>query len=143
VVTGNGLAIGTSAPGFVIPDLEGRPHSLDLLRASGKSVLLLFSSPYCGSCQALAKKLPGLAALHEHAFRMVLVSRGSVEQNLAKMNDPGALLVLLQQDNEVSEAYDCTLTPAAVVVGADGMIKSQLAVGAHAITQLISSQSNL
>ena len=35
------------APGFAIPDLEGNLHSLDSLRASGKPVLLLFSSPYC------------------------------------------------------------------------------------------------
>jgi uncharacterized membrane protein YphA (DoxX/SURF4 family)/thiol-disulfide isomerase/thioredoxin len=142
VLTGNGLAIGTLAPGFAISDLEGRPHSLDSLRASGKPVLLVFSSPYCQSCRALAPKLPGLAALHEQAFRMVLISRGSVQQNLAeKTTDPGPLLVLLQQQDEVAEAYDCTSTPAAVVVDADGVIQSQLAVGAPAITQLIASRS--
>ena len=142
VLTGNGLAIGTIAPGFAIPDLEGNLHSLDSLRASGKPVLLLFTSPYCQSCQALAPKLPGLAALHEHAFRMVLISRGSVQQNLvAKGKDPGTLLVLLQQQGEVTDAYDCTSTPAAVIVDADGVIQSQLAVGAPAITQLISSRS--
>jgi peroxiredoxin len=143
VLTGNGLAIGTTAPGFAIPDLEGRPHSLDSLRASGKPVLVLFSSPHCESCQALAPKLPGLAALHAHALRLVLISRGSAQQNLAKMKDPGTLLVLLQQQNEVADAYDCTSTPASVVVDADGVIQSQLAVGALAITQLISSRSKL
>ena len=141
MLTGNGLAIGTPAPGFTLPDLEGHPHSLDSLRASGKPVLLVFSSPHCESCRALAPKLPGLAALHEHAFRMVLISRGSVQQNLEKVNDSGTLLVLLQQDDEVAEAYDCTSTPAAVVVDADGVIQSQLAVGAPAIAQLISSRS--
>ncbi len=124
VLTGNGLAIGTSAPGFNIPDLEGHLHSLESLRASGKPVLLLFSSPHCDSCQALAPKLPGLAALHEQAFRMVLISRGSVQQNLAKMKDPGTLLVLLQKQGEVVDAYDCTSTPAAVIVDADGAIQS-------------------
>ena len=143
VLTGNGLAIGASAPGFTIPDLDGHPHSLDSLRASGKPVLLIFSSPHCESCQALVPKLPGLAALHEHAFRMVLISRGSVQRNLEKAKDLGTLLVLLQQDNEVADAYDCTLTPAAVVVDANGVIQSQLAVGALAITQFISSRSKL
>ena len=144
VLTGNGLAIGTPAPGFAIPDLEGRPHSLDSLRASGKPVLLLFSSPHCESCQALVPRLPGLAALHEHALRMVLISRGSVQQNLVeKVKDRGTLLVLLQQHGEVAEAYDCTSTPAAVVVDTDGVIQSQLAVGALAIAQLISSRSKL
>ncbi|MEP7310508.1 MAG: MauE/DoxX family redox-associated membrane protein [Acidobacteriota bacterium] len=142
VLTGNGLAIGTLAPGFALPDLEGHPHSLDSLRASGKPVLLLFSSPHCQSCQALAPKLPGLAALHEHAFRMVVISRGSVQQNLVeKGKDPGQLLILLQQQGEVTDAYDCTSTPAAVLVDADGVIQSPLAVGAPAITQLISLRS--
>ena len=141
VLTGNGLAIGTPAPAFALPDLDGQSHSLDSLRASGKPVLLLFSSPYCESCQALAPKLPGLAALHRDALRMVVVSQGSAQQNREKVKDPGALLVLLQQENEVAEAYDCTSTPAAVVVDADGVIQSHLAVGALEITQLISSRS--
>jgi len=142
VLTGNGLPIGTVAPEFAIPDLEGHPHSLDSLRASGKPVLLIFSSPHCQSCQALAPKLPGLAALHEQAFRMVLISRGSAQQNRVKHGEEtGKLLVLVQQDGEVTDAYDCTSTPAAVVVDADGVIQSELAVGAPAITQLISSRS--
>ena len=141
VLTGNGLAIGTSAPAFTIPDLDGHPHSLDSLRASGTLVLLVFSSPHCVSCQTLVPKLPGLAALHDDAFRIILISRGSVQQNLNKVKDPGTLLVLLQQDTEVAEAYDCTSTPAAVVVDADGVIQSQLAVGELAITQLLASRS--
>jgi thiol-disulfide isomerase/thioredoxin/uncharacterized membrane protein YphA (DoxX/SURF4 family) len=141
VLTGLGLAVGTVAPGFVIPDLEGRQHSLDSLRASGKPVLLLFSSPFCESCQALVPKLPGLAALHHDAFHLVLISRGSVPQNLEKLRDPAMLPVLLQRDFEVAEAYDCTSTPAAVLVGTDGMIQSQLATGALAIEQLMSSRS--
>ena len=141
VLTGNGLAIGTSAPGFTIPDLEGHPHSLDSLRASGKPVLLVFSSPHCASCQALVPKLPSLTALHHDAFRIILISRGSVQQNLNKVKNPDTLLVLLQQDAEVTEAYDCTSMPAAVVVDADGVIQSQLAVGELAIAQLLSSRS--
>jgi peroxiredoxin len=141
VLTGVGLAVGTAAPGFVIPDLEGQPHSLDSLRASGKPVLLLFSSPFCESCQVLVPKLPGLAALHHDAFHLVLISRGSVRQNLEKLREPGMLPVLLQRDFEVAEAYDCTSTPAAVLVGADGVIQSRLATGALAIEQLMSSRS--
>jgi peroxiredoxin len=137
--TGIGLPVGTSAPGFTLPDLEGQQHSLDSLRASGKPVLLLFSSPFCEPCQKLVQKLPGLAAAHGHARRLVLISRGSVQQNLEKLKEPGMLPVLLQQDFEVAEAYDCTSTPAALVVSADGVIQSLLAVGAPAIEQLMSS----
>jgi|SRR5579862_631584 len=142
VLTGCGLAIGTTAPDFVLPDLDGRLHALDSVRASGKPLVIVFSSPHCESCRALVPKLPGLAAAHEDACRIILISRGSVQQNaVEKATNPGALLVLLQRDNEVAEAYDCTLTPSAVVVDAGGAIQSPLVVGARAITQLIVSQS--
>jgi hypothetical protein len=35
--------------------------------------------------------------------------------------------------------YDCGVTPAAVLVGADGLIRSGLAVGGQAIRELVSS----
>lgn len=141
VLTGIGLAVGTPAPGFVVRDLTGQLHSLDSLRAASTPILLLFSSPSCESCQALVSKLPGLAALHEQTLRVVLVTRGTVQQNREKLNDPGTLPVLLQQEYEVAEAYDCASTPSAVVVGADGLIQSRLAVGALAIEQLIASRT--
>ena len=80
-----------------------------------------------------------MAALHGGALRLVLISRGSVQQNLAKLKGPVTLPILLQPDFEVAEAYDCSSTPAAVLVSADGVIQSLLAVGAPAIEQLIAS----
>jgi hypothetical protein len=65
-------------------------------------VLLIFSSPFCESCQALMPKLPGLAAQHADALRLVVVSRGTVQQNVAKMTGPFTPPVLLQQDFEVA-----------------------------------------
>jgi hypothetical protein len=88
-------------------------------------------------------KLPGLAALHGGALRVVLISRGSVQQNLAKLKGPVTLPILLQPEFEVAEAYDCSSTPAAVLVSADGVIQSLLAVGAPAIEQLIASAVDL
>ena len=62
------VAVGTLAPEFVLPDLDGHPHGLASLRASGQPVLLLFSSPHCVACQALAPKLPGLASSGIHGI---------------------------------------------------------------------------
>jgi len=134
-----GLAIGSPAPDFVLPDIEGRPHDFNSLRAGDTPVLLIFSSPFCESCHALMPKLPGLAAEHADALRLVVISRGTVQQNLAKMKGSFTLPVLLQQDYEVAEAYDCRSTPAAVLVSADGEIRSLLAVGGPAIVQLIAT----
>ena len=139
VLPGIGLPIGTPAPAFVLSDRDGHLHSLDSLRASGKPVLLVFSSPHCIACQKLAPKLPVLAERQASALQIVLISRHGVPPETQHADGRGALLMLLQHDGEVSEAYDCVSTPAAVIVGADGLIQSRLAIGASDIEQLISS----
>ncbi len=76
---------------------------------------------------------------HEESLNIVLVTRGTAKENLAKLKDFEISQVLLQQDFEVAEAYDCVSTPAAVLIGTDGLIQSDLAVGGPAIEQLIAS----
>jgi len=137
VLSGAGLPVGTPAPAFVLSDRDGQLHSLDSLRASGKPVLLVFSSPHCMACQKLTPKLPALAERQASALQMVLISRHGVPPEIEHAD--GALLVLLQHDGEISEAYDCMSTPAAVMVGTDGVIQSRLAIGASEIEQLLSS----
>jgi peroxiredoxin len=138
VLPGIGLPVGTPAPGFVLSDRDGQLHSLDSLRASGKPVLIVFSNPHCMACQKLAPKLPALAE-RASALQIVLISRHGVPSELEHVDGRGALLILLQHDGEVSEAYDSVSTPAAVIVGSDGVIQSRLAIGASEIEQLLSS----
>jgi peroxiredoxin len=138
-LTGIGLAVGTSAPLFILPDLDGQLHSLDSFLAFGQPLLLVFSSPYCESCQVLLPRLPAMIAAHGDALRVVLISKGTAQQNLAKMKEPTTFPVLLQEEFEVAEAFDCTSTPAALVISADGVIQSLLAVGGPAIAQLLAS----
>jgi thiol-disulfide isomerase/thioredoxin len=137
VLNGDGLPVGMAAPAFELPDIHGERHSLASLLAGGKPLLLVFTSPHCESCQALMPKLPALAADHAEAFRLVLIGKGSAEQNLAKLKGVGDLLVLLQKDYEVAEAFNSTASPAAVMVGLDGTIKSGLAAGGAAVLELI------
>src|SRR6266540_5905682 len=51
----DGLKVGTSAPNFRLPRLDGGELSLEDFR--GKRVLLVFSDPHCGPCQVLAPEL--------------------------------------------------------------------------------------
>ena len=51
----DGLKAGTAAPSFRLPRLDGGELSLEELR--GKRVLLVFSDPDCGPCNALAPRL--------------------------------------------------------------------------------------
>jgi peroxiredoxin len=136
-LTGNGLAAGVPAPRFALPDLAGQVHTLEGLLAPGLPVVLIFSSPNCESCQALMPKLPGQAATYGDRVTIALVSRDTVERNLAKLKDPGAMLVLRQRDYEVAEEYDITTSPAGIAVAPDGTIAGPLAWGSLAILDLI------
>jgi peroxiredoxin/uncharacterized membrane protein YphA (DoxX/SURF4 family) len=133
-----GLPIGTPAPEFELPGIHVGKGSLQSLRKQGHDVLLVFSSPYCPPCQALAPSLARWTREMEQSLNIVVISRGGKQDNLSKMKELDNLHVLLQPEFEVAEAYDCNTTPAAVLVGADGLIRSELAVGKEAIQALIS-----
>lgn len=136
---GIGLPIGTPAPEFELPGITGEKRSLQSLREQGRDVLLVFSSPFCESCEALASNLVRWTHEMEGLPNIVLVSVGTAQDNLAKLKEFETSRVLLQRNFEVAEVYDCDTTPTAVLVGADGLIRSYLAVGGRAIKQLLSS----
>jgi Methylamine utilisation protein MauE/AhpC/TSA family len=70
-----GLPVGSTAPAFSLPDVDGRTWTLDDLRTSGKPLLLIFADPGCGFCQQM---LPALKAWEvnppEAAPRLLVVS---------------------------------------------------------------------
>jgi len=138
---GIGLPIGTPAPEFELPGMTGEKRSLQSLRKQGRDVVLIFSSPHCKPCQALASSLVRWKREIEGLPNIVLVSRGAPQDNLAKLKEFGTSQVLLQRNFEVAEMYDCISTPTAVLVGADGLIRSELALGGVAIKQLLSSSA--
>lgn len=140
-VMGIGLAIGTPAPEFELPAMTGEKRSLGSLIAHGRDVVLIFSSPHCKPCESLASSLVRWKREMEGLPSVILVSRGTVQENRAKMKELEASQVLLQRDSEVAEEYDCASTPAAVLVGADGLIRSTLSVGGVAIKELLSSHA--
>src|SRR5262249_53991083 len=84
----DGLKAGTPAPVFSLPEIHGGTVSLDQFR--NRNVLVVFSDPQCGPCDALA---PELAQLHKkHAnngLDFVLVGRGDAEQNKKKAVEHG------------------------------------------------------
>jgi len=138
---GIGLPIGTPAPEFELPGMTGEKRSLQSLRKQGRDVLLVFSSPHCKPCQTLASSLVRWKREMEGLPNIVLVSRGDAQDNLAKLKEFGTSQVLLQRNFEVAEMYDCISTPSAVLVGGDGLIRSELALGGVAIKQLLSSSA--
>jgi peroxiredoxin/uncharacterized membrane protein YphA (DoxX/SURF4 family) len=140
--TPKGLPVGETAPAFELPDLQGDSVSLDQLLGEGKSVLLLFTHPGCGPCNALLPEAAGWQRDAADDFRIVLVSQGSRDENFAKMREYGLKTVLLQREHELSDLYDALGTPSAVLVRPDGTIGSLVATGADAIRALVSNTIN-
>jgi len=138
-IGGTGLKAGTRAPVFELPDLEGRMVSLEQYR--GRRVLLLFSEPQCGPCDELC---PHLVHLHREragdGLGVIMVGRGSVEENRRKAQQHGMEFPVLLQDKKwkVSKEYDILATPAAFLISADGMITKDAAVGRDDIMALVS-----
>lgn len=132
------LKAGKRAPVFQLPDLYGRTVSLKKYR--GRQVLLVFSDPQCGPCDELA---PHLARLHqEHAnngLAVVLVGRGNVEENRSKAEQHGFEFPVLIQDRKwkISKQYGMLATPAAFLIGKDGAIVKEAAVGTDAVLALV------
>jgi hypothetical protein len=57
VRSGSGLQIGSAAPDFELPALDGARHTIESLTRAGLPLMLIFSDPHCGPCQALAPEV--------------------------------------------------------------------------------------
>jgi len=143
IVPIDGLPIGSPAPDFALPSVTGQQSSLQSLREQGKTICMVFVSPYCESCTALMPIISNRMGEREESFNIVVVSRGTAKENLAKLKDFDASRVLLQQAFEVSEVYGIIANPTAILIGADGLIQSHLVVGRDEIRQFIASSAKL
>lgn len=138
-----GLPVGTPAPSFTLPDLEGRAVSLADLLAAGRHLLLTFVDPDCGPCVALLPYLARWQREHADRFRVVAISRGDVEANRGRAREHGLQDVLIQHDREVDDLFLVDGTPSAVLVRADGTIGSPHAGGGEQIESLVGGLTGL
>ena len=132
-----GLAVGTQAPGFRLPDPYGEHITLEALRSAGLAVVLLFTDPNCGPCAAILSEVSRWQRDYANKLTIAVVSRGILQANRSKAGEHGITRVLLQQDREVAAAYQASATPSAVLIDRDGAIASPLAQGADAIRGLV------
>jgi peroxiredoxin len=138
----DGLKAGTPAPAFTLPDLDGNPVALEDFR--GQQVLLTFTSPDCGPCDALA---PHLTRLHdEHAgngLAVILVGRGDVEENRKKAAEHGYQFPVVLQDGwKLSREYGIFATPVAFLIDEQGTISRNVAQGVDQIVALVPSSGS-
>jgi peroxiredoxin/uncharacterized membrane protein YphA (DoxX/SURF4 family) len=131
-----GLPIGVPAPAFSLTGLYGETATLDSLRARGNPVLLVFSDPGCGPCNALMPDVGKWQRDLGGKLTVAVVTRGGVDANKTKASEHALTNVLLQNDNETADAYRTFGTPTGVLVSADGLIASGAAPGGDAIRKL-------
>lgn len=135
--TGQGLPEGTPAPAFRLEGLYGETMTLDALRSSGKPVMLLFTDPGCGPCNALLPEIGQWQKQYANQLNIAVVSRGDLAANRTKATENGIGQILLQKDREVAEAFKAPATPSAVLIRPDGKIGSGVHPGADSIKQLL------
>jgi peroxiredoxin len=124
--------VGQAAPHLSLPDLSGATLRLSDYR--GQELLLLFWDPQCGFCQQMLGDLRAWEAeAGSGAPKLVVVSNGGVEANRALgLQAP----VLLDESNQVMRSFGATGTPMAVLIDADGLVASELGVGASGVFAL-------
>lgn len=130
-----GLEVGAAAPDVQLPALDGETVSLADFR--GEPAMVLFWNPQCGFCNRMLPRLQAWEAdPPEGAPRLFVISRGSVEDNLAQgLRAP----VVLDQEVGTLRAFGAAGTPSAVLIDAGGKIASRVAVGADAVLALAGS----
>jgi methylamine dehydrogenase accessory protein MauD len=132
-----GLPVGSEAPVFNLPGLRGETLTLESLRSAGKPILLLFTDPGCGPCTAMLPEIGRWQEEHSEKLTTTLISRGEVEENRAKAQEHGLTGVLLQEDWEVSDAYQVSGTPSAVLLTPEGKVGSAVVGGPEAIRSIV------
>jgi thiol-disulfide isomerase/thioredoxin len=100
--------------------------------------MLLFTDPSCGPCAELLPEVGRWQREYSEKLIIVLVGRGSTEENSAEVSEHGVDNVLLQKDWEVADDYEVEATPSAVVVSPVGTIGSFVAQGPEEVEALLS-----
>ncbi len=129
--------IGALAPRFSLPSAAGRVVSLQDLLTDDRACVLTFVSSGCGPCAAL---LPELARWHDTVIErlaLALVAPGEAIQAEALAREHALTNVLIDEQATVMHAYGVPGTPSAVLVAADGTVRSAPVAGRVAIESLI------
>lgn len=128
-----GLTPGTKAPPFELPSLDG--GTLAFPGADPTRTVLVFFDPTCGFCRKMA---PQLAELNDRRDPgVVLVTSGEPEATRALLAEHSVRLpVAIQPRRDISLQYDVTGTPMGYLIDEQGVIASELAIGAPAVLRL-------
>ncbi len=132
-----GLPVGSTAPEFSLPDMEGDELALVQLRMFGRPVLLVFTDPGCGPCESLMPEVARWQREHEDLLTVAVLSSGRLLDARAKAEEHGLEFVLSDEHRAVYRDYEGAGTPCAALVDKDGKVAWPLAAGAQPIVSLV------
>jgi peroxiredoxin len=116
------LATGSKAPAFTLPDLNGSPHTLSQILASGPVLLALYKIS-CPTCQFA---LPFLDRLRNSSLQIVAISQDDASATRRFQTRFGvSMLTLLDREEDhypVSNAFGITHVPALFLIEPDGIV---------------------
>jgi thiol-disulfide isomerase/thioredoxin len=124
-----GLPIGTLAPDFELPGIDGRRGSLRALLAAGRPVALLFVHPGCGPCQSLIGELGQWRDRWHESLVVMPIGSGDLDANTAWAREHGVGEMLVQDGSEVAARYRLRGVPMAVLLDARGRVAAPPARG--------------
>jgi thiol-disulfide isomerase/thioredoxin len=137
-----GLPLGAPAPAFSLAGLYGDSVTLASLTAAGAPVLLVFTDPNCGPCNALMPHISGWQRDHAGRLTIAVLTRGSIEENLAKIQEHGIVNVWIDSRLDVYTAYEIKGTPGAVLIDSRAQIASAPVAGTEAIVDLVAAATH-
>jgi len=127
VISGQGhappLRPGGPAPGFVLPDLDGREVRLGELR--GKVVLVNFWATWCKPCE---DEMPAMQRLHDAlapaGFELLAVSVDDTEEPVREFQERLGLRfpILMDPAKDVADSYQSFRFPESFLVDRDGTL---------------------
>lgn len=132
-----GLPVGTSAPDFSLPGLDGETTTLGSLRAGGKPVVLVFTDPECIPCRQLVPRVAEWQRSRANDLTIAVVSSGMSDETGSAASEHRLQRILVDERRSVSDAYRARMTPSAVLIDGEGRIGAPVAPGGDAIASLV------
>lgn len=125
---GSGPEVGSPAPGFTLPNLNGEEISLESFR--GKAVLMNFWATWCGPCR---HEMPSLEALYQkYKDRGFVVLGVSVDdegwepiRGFLKAV-PVSFPIVLDKEQKVTETYETFRIPETYLINPKGEIAGKI-----------------
>ena len=121
---------GSPAPGFSLSALAGETVTLDSFR--GRPVVLNFWATWCGACRREMPLLQQFSREHAGEVTILGIDLGENPTKVAAYAKNSGLTfpILLDPRGKVAESYGVLGLPVTLLVGADGRIAANVAMGA-------------